>query len=366
MTGGELVAVPIFRLHDFRHGLPTAEALVIPIRSIALALFSVTLAAAAQAAASEEKTAEEKLLGAPCRGGYEVSSEAFAATREINRKHDAATKRGDFQAALAMRKELARIHCHSQYLWFYLAELYVELGENDNAIAVLEYLYGKKNNEIDRRLGTKGNALHPLAASQEFQSSLLAKKLAADREQSTRRKQEFQKKLSDLPAPQKPPADYVAKDACPFECCIFRTWDVHVDTAVYDKPNGHTVLGRVEKGDKVEGLTGEVHIRPIPIAVRQPPAYSKAPTAGSIVFLLDSLGEGIGRVWLDGKILELDVSGNIHDHCPFPDKRCWGEYLYPVTQDERWGTWWVKVKTDGGIVGWTKDTENFGNMGGCG
>ena len=337
------------------------------MRSIALVLLSVVLVAAAQpAAGSEQKISEEKLLGAPCRGRYQLSSRAMAVTREINRKHDAAMKRGDSQTAVAMRKELIRNHCHGQYLWFYLAELYVELGQNGDAIAILEYLYGKKNNEVDRRLRTKGNALHPLVNSQEFQHSQLAQKLAADREQAARRKEAFQRKLAALPAGGKPSAHYVSKDACPFECCVFQTWDVHADTALYDKPNGQAVLGRVAKGDQVEGLTGEVHIRPIPVAVRQTPAYSKVPAAGSIVFLLDSLGEGIGRVWDKGKVLELDVVGNIHDHCPFPDKRCWGEYLHPVANDERWGIWWVKAKTRNGIVGWTKDTENFGGMSGCG
>ena len=344
----------------------TAEAFVIPFRSIALVLFSVALVVGAQPAAPEEKTAEEKLLGAPCRSPRRLSRQTMAITREINRKEDAAMKRGDSQTAVAMRKELIRNHCHGQYLWFYLAELYVELGQNGDAIAVLEYLHGKKNNEVDRRLRTKGNALHPLTESQEFQHSPLAQKLAANREQTARRRQEFQRKLAALPAEGKPPADYIAKNACPFECCMFGTWDVRADTALYDKPNGETVLGRLAKGDKVEGLTGEVHIRPIPIAVRQPPAYSKVPTAGSIVFLLDSLGEGIGRVWHEGKVLELGVSGNIHDHCPFPDKRCWGEYLYPVNEVERWGVWWVKVKTRNGVVGWTKDTENFGSKSGCG
>ena len=127
----------------------TAKAIVIPIRSIALMLFSVALVVGAQPAAQEEKTAEEKLLGAPCRGRYQLSSRAMAVTREINRKHDAAMKRRDSQTAVAMRKELIRNHCHGQYLWFYypraLAELYVELSQNGDAIAVLEYLHGKKN-----------------------------------------------------------------------------------------------------------------------------------------------------------------------------------------------------------------------------
>ena len=344
----------------------TARSLVIPIRSIALMLFSVALVVAAQPAASEEKSAEEKLLGAPCRSPRQLSRQTMAATREINRKGDEAMKSGDSQTAIAMRKELIRNQCRNQYLFFYLAELYVEVGQNDDAIAVLEYLYGKKHNGVDRRLRTEGNALHPLVESQEFQHSPLAQKLAADREEATRRKQQFQRKLASLPAEAKPPADYVAKGACPFECCMFGTWDVRAETVLYDKPNGESVLGRVAKGDKIEGLTGEVHIRPIAVAVRQPPAYSKVPTAGSIVFLLDSLGEGIGRVWDAGKVLELDVAGNIHDYCPFPDRCCWGEYLYPVNETERWGVWWVKVKTQEGIVGWTKDTDNFGSMSSCG
>ncbi len=284
---------------------------MISIHSIALVLFSVALTVGVQPAASEEKTPEEKLLGAPCRSPRQLSRQTMAATREINRKEHEAMKRGDFQTAIAMRKELIR----NQHLFFYLAELYVEVGQNDDAIAVLEYLYGEKHNEVDRRLRTEGNALHPLTASQEFQHSALAQKLAADREQTARRRQKFQTKLAALPAGAKPRADYVAKGACPFECCMFATWDVRADTVLYDKPNGESVLGRVAKGDKIEGLTGEVHIRPIAVAVRQPPAYSKVPTAGSIVFLLDSLGEGIGRVRDEGKVLELDVAGNIHDHC---------------------------------------------------
>ena len=123
----------------------TTNALVIPIRSIALVLFSVALAVGSQPAASEEKSAEEKLLGAPCRSPRQLSRQTMAATREINRKGDEAMKSGDSQTAIAMRKELIRNQCHNQYLFFYLAKLYVEVGQNDDAIAVLEYLYGEKH-----------------------------------------------------------------------------------------------------------------------------------------------------------------------------------------------------------------------------
>ena len=338
---------------------------MIGLHSTRLALLLVLLIAPVlQTSNAAERGAEEKLLGAPCRGRYQLSPQTSAARRAINRKHDAAMKQRDYETVVAMRKELIRYQCHNHFLWFYLAELYVELGQNDDAIAVLDYLYGKKENEVDRRLRTEGNALHPLAQAHEFQRSALARKLSQARALREERKQQYRKKLEALPQGKKPPRDYVSQDACPFECCTFRTWDVYADTILYDKPRGEKVVARVGKGEKVEGVTGQVHIRPMAVAVRHSPPYSNVP-AGSIVFLLDSLGEGIGRVWVDGKVLELDVAGNIHDHCPFPDKRCWGEYIYPVTEDERWGTWWVKVKTRDGVVGWTKESKNFGNMDAC-
>ena len=139
-------------------------------------------------------------------------------------------KQRDYEAAVDMRKELIRYQCHNHFLWFYLAELYVELSQNDDAITVLDYLYEKRDNEVDRRLHTEGNALHPLAQSQEFQRSALAGKLSQARALLGERKQEYRKKLEALPQGEKPPRHYVAKDACPFECCTFRTWDVYADT----------------------------------------------------------------------------------------------------------------------------------------
>ena len=341
---------------------------MIGLHSTRLELLLVLLITPAlQTSNAAERSAEEKLLGDPCRSRSQLRPETRAARRAIHRKLRAAVKQSDFPTAVAIRKELIRYRCHSHFLWFSLAELYVESGQNDDAIAVLDYLYEKKNNEVDRRLRTEGNALHPLAQSQEFQRSALARKLSQARALLEERKQQYRKKLEALPQRKKPPCDYVAKDACPFECCTFRTWDVYADTALYDQPRGEKVVARLSKGERVEGVTGEVHISPIAVAVRHSLPYLNVP-AGAIVFLLDYLGEGIRRVWLDGKVLELDIHGSIHDHCPFPDKHCWGEYVYPVTpvtEDERWGTWWVKVKTGDGVVGWTKDHKNFGNMDAC-
>ena len=333
------------------------------IASVFTLLFAAALPLPSQ---STKPDLEEKLIGGPCQVRTQLGPGFMEAQRALNRKHDAAIKAGDDDAVIAARKELIRRQCRNHYLWFYLAAFYVEIGKNAEAVTILEYLYDKKNNEIDRRLLTEGNALHPLTKTPTLQQSALAKKLSADRARQAQRKQEFQQQLDSLPSDRKPQSPHIAEDACPFECCMFRTWDVLSDIVLYDKPNGQSIVGRVRKREKVEGLTGEVHIEPIPVGVRHSPGYSEI-KAGSIVFLLDRLGEGIGRCWSQGKVFELGVSGNIHEHCPFPDKRCWGEYIHPVpTQDDLWGTWWVKVKTQGGVVGWTKDRDQFGNMGGCG
>ena len=159
-----------------------------------------------QVASQTKGSAEEKLLGAPCRGRYQLSPQTRAAQRAIHRKHDAAMKQRDYETAVAMRKELIRYQCHNHFLWFYLAELYVELGQNGDAITVLDYLYEKMDNEVDRRLRTEGNALHPLAQSQEFQRSALAGKLSQARALLDERKQEYRKKLEALPKGKSRPA----------------------------------------------------------------------------------------------------------------------------------------------------------------
>ena len=41
------------------------------------------------------------------------------------------------------------------------------------------------------------------------------------------------------------------------------------------------------------------------------------------------------------------------------------EYIEEPAGEERWGIWWVKVKTADGVTGWTKDYEHFGNIDGC-
>lgn len=40
---------------------------------------------------------------------------------------------------------------------------------------------------------------------------------------------------------------------------------------------------------------------------------------------------------------------------------CWGKRKkFPKS------IWWVKMKTKSGLIGWTKEHQNFGNMDACG
>jgi hypothetical protein len=121
---------------------------------------------------------------------------------------------------------------------------------------------------------------------------------------------------------QKPPAVYIDKGACPFECCTYREWVARTDVKLLDVPNGKAVVGQIKKGEKVLALTGEV--RSIPLAVVASKDY----------------------LWHMGNVFEID---------DLP-----GKVPRPKT------TWWVKIKTSSGVIGWTIDQKNFENQDACG
>jgi hypothetical protein len=144
---------------------------------------------------------------------------------------------------------------------------------------------------------------------------------------------------------QKPPSVYIDKGACPFECCTYREWVARTDVTLLDSPNGKRVVARVKKGERVAALTGEVHSVPVRVVAHHdyPDAGVKT---GDTVYVLHYIGEGFWKVWHDGKLVEID---------DFPDKMS-----KPKT------TWWVKLKTSSGVIGWTVERGNFENQDACG
>src|SRR5690242_7508368 len=90
---------------------------------------------------------------------------------------------------------------------------------------------------------------------------------------------------------QAPPSPYVDKGACPFECCTYREWTANESFALVDQPNGRNVVAQLHKGEKVQGVTGEVHSMPLrAIARRDDP--STGIKAGDAIYVLHPVGEG--------------------------------------------------------------------------
>lgn len=147
------------------------------------------------------------------------------------------------------------------------------------------------------------------------------------------------------PGERKPPNVYVDKGACPFECCTYREWVALTNVTLLDAANGKKVVGQIKKGEKVLALTGEVHSVPLRVVAKEddPDAGVKA---GDTFYILHYEGEGYYKVWRDGKLVDIQN---------FSDK---------VRQPKT--TWWVKLKTRSGVIGWTVEHHNFGNQDACG
>ncbi len=133
-----------------------------------------------------------------------------------------------------------------------------------------------------------------------------------------------------------PPAIFVDKGACPFECCTYREWTVEKDTELFDKIDGKKIIGKAVKGTKIQGVTGEVHTIPLKTKTEK----------GHEVYLLTYQGEGFWKTWDDGIVKENVELLSIKKH--------------PQS------TWWVLIKLPDGKTGWTKNVENFGNIDACG
>jgi hypothetical protein len=300
---------------------------------------------------------ETAALGGPCLPEDPADTSWF----QLLTRHNEATKRGDRKGAVVLARQIVRARCSVEYWWFKLAESSVDLGRPAEAVTVLDALYHRGNNSIDEQLQTAGSTLHKLVDMDAFRESPLAARLAEDRRAAAVRRKQAQARMATEPHPA---IRYVAKGACPFECCRYGSWTAEEDTVLFDRPDGIRQVGRVAKGETVQAVTGEVHLRPEAVRVRSDGPLDAR--EGSIVYLLDNLGEGYARVWVAAKIVEADFTG-VRNQCTFAGPGCWGELVNPpVGEHSRDAVWWVQMKTRGGITGWTKDTKHFGGMDGCG
>ena len=140
-----------------------------------------------------------------------------------------------------------------------------------------------------------------------------------------------------------PPSPFIDKGACPFECCTYREWVANREISLLDQPNGKKVVAQLHKGEKVRGVTGEVHSIPMrAIAKHDDPQTGLK--AGDVIYVLHYEGEGFWKVWHKGKLIE---TGDVPEKGPR-------------------STWWVQIKTASGAVGWAISHSNFDNQDACG
>ncbi len=156
-------------------------------------------------------------------------------------------------------------------------------------------------------------------------------------------------------APKGPPSPYVAKDACPFEGCMYGQWSVLKPTPIYESIGSGAVIETVLANTHVEAVTGEVHVVAGLVEVRASHTAADEKTTykkGDKLYLLDYLGEGFTNVWFNGQIISDDLS----DVTAGLPRATWAKLVKkPVS------TWWVKVTLPSGKTGWTNQPENFGN-----
>ena len=323
------------------------------------ALFCVLLLSRFAAGQSPEIA----VLGGPCLAKAQATIAEIKEWHGLVSRHSQELRRGNREAAIALAKKIVRARCSNEYWWLNLAESLVELNRPEEAIHTVEAFCARKSNAVDAGLHNLNSPLHRLLSSDVYKSSHLAATLNSDHQALEKRRTEAKARMAREP---RPPVDYVAHGACPFECCGFGSWSVLEDTELLDSPGGNRLIGKAIKQQRVLGLTGEVHLPPLPVLVRfnAPEGFHAAP--GSIVYLLDNLGEGYGHVWMDGKIVEAGIV-SVMENCAFPGPACWGEFVNPDDAGQQGkGIWWVKVKTPSGTVGWTNQAGHFGDIDRCG
>lgn len=156
-----------------------------------------------------------------------------------------------------------------------------------------------------------------------------------------------------------PKLPVVDENACPFEGCTFGQWKVTKDSTLYSTwESNRKVLGTLKQGQTVTGLSGvHITIKPDVIRVIKPvPALSLR--TGDKVLRYMYHGEGVADIWANGKwTKEADCSFVTEKNGDGCGRDCAG-----VVEQDGNKEWWVKVRTESGLIGWVKVDNNFDGM----
>ena len=153
--------------------------------------------------------------------------------------------------------------------------------------------------------------------------------------------------------------------ACPFEGCVYREWTANARVIVRtDRQVDAPMAFTLEKGDRVQAVTGiVVTTRPGRVQFRNPADLSteRGPLhvePGQTLYLLTYLGEGSTVAWFNGRRYDaVDGSSEFFNAlCQDNPAGCNGSIL-----ERPQNVWWVRLKSQRGITGWTNEPGQFGN-----
>ena len=160
---------------------------------------------------------------------------------------------------------------------------------------------------------------------------------------------------------------YIAKAVCPFECCTYRDWYSKKEVSIYEYPSANSkLIKNISKGTKVVAMTGEVQLNPAKFVFNKKHWHGYKPN--DVIWILNDRGEGEYFAW-DGKeivgVVFFGPSYKMEPNQCSTDKwkpiDCSGELIEPLNS-----TWWVKVKLENGLSGWTNKPEYISNIDACG
>lgn len=147
------------------------------------------------------------------------------------------------------------------------------------------------------------------------------------------------------------PQPYVDRGVCPFECCVYREWLAREPLRVYrSERDTSEVAFTLAAGEEFEGITGNVYVDPVGIAVVTdtvtygPDEAREQLLPGDTLYVLSHLGEGVFNMWHDGEIKEIYAFWGESGLEPGGPK---GKLLRePETE------WWAQVRNQEGETGW--------------
>jgi len=161
--------------------------------------------------------------------------------------------------------------------------------------------------------------------------------------------------LTPHKAPQ-PALPKIDENACPFEGCQFGTWTANEAVQLFSTWNAdRNPVGKIAKGEPVTAITGiHITLAPSEIKVTEPiSTYGLKP--GDMVFGYMNVGEGNFNAWFNGYWVEqFDGSGIVAPDESGCRRNCNAKLLKPGRVE-----WWIQVKTQDGITGWTKEGAKF-------